>query len=113
MKHLRKFNEGLERDEEEYERNPSIYLAKSWAIHYLANVSGRVEEKVDLLHKMKIQAINSNLPELIDICKDINNEYSRIKRKYTLSRDSEERLDICENLLKLGDELVEKLRNIK
>jgi hypothetical protein len=113
MKHLRRFNEGLEADEEEYKRSPSIYLAKAWARHYLANVSGKVEEKVHLLHKMKIQAINSNLPELIDICKDINNEYSRIKRRYTLSRDSEERLDICEYLLKLGDDLVEKLRNIK
>mgnify|MGYP003494717749 CR=1 FL=1 len=104
---------GLEKDEEEFKKNPSIYLAKSWARHYIENYSGKVTDKVNLLHKIKTHAINSKLSELVDICKSIDVEYSRIKKHYVLDKNDEYRINICEKLLKLGDELVEKLRNIK
>ncbi len=116
MEYLKKFNEnfsGLEKSEEEFKKNPSIYLAKSWARHYISNYSGEVTEKINLLHKIKTHAINSKLPELVDICKSINDEYSKIKKYYILNRDDNYRINICQKILKLGDELVEKLRNIQ
>ena len=105
------FLKGLEKNEEEFTTNPSVYLAKSWARHYLN--SKTLSEKVDLAHKIKVQARNSNNTELIELASKVGEEYGKIKFRYIELRGNELLRKIIANEFLIATEnLIDKLRTL-
>lgn len=123
MQHLKKFNEnkfeGLEKDEHEFKDNSGIYFAKAWARHYITNATGKLSEKVELSHKIKLHASQSGIPEVVELAKKVGIEYAKIKLQYIQSfhsvqtdKDDIYRRFFCKDFFKATDNLIDKLRTV-
>jgi hypothetical protein len=128
MKYLKKFNENL--TEDDYKKNPSLYLAKKWADHYnsidLDSTDGAgVGEKVNLGNKLSLQASHAGVITPVEY-QEIQNKSLELKLRrmgrsksgiqvsHILSQiTKEQRLSAYKDYFELVDKLVDKLETLK